>query len=53
MDTFYGPLSVHINMVWLYSSTIANENMPCISPSKYKPSNPVTQKPSIKSPLQL
>ena len=34
MDTFYGPLSVHINMVWLYSSTIANENMPKNSENK-------------------
>ena len=26
---------------------------PCISPSKYKPSKPVTQKLSVKSPLQI
>ena len=34
MDTFYGPLSVRINMVWLYNSTIANENIPYNSENK-------------------
>ena len=56
LRSFYVPKFTKIQMARAATKLgeiLKYRKIPKISPSKYKPPKPVTQRPSIKSPLQI